>query len=68
VVTGDVLFAGAIGRTDLQGGDDAAMRRTLSTKILPLDDDAIILPGHGPGTVMGHERRHNPYLRGLDVT
>jgi hydroxyacylglutathione hydrolase len=63
-LTGDVLFAGSIGRTDL-GGDDAAMQATLRDKVLPLADDTVVLPGHGPETTIGRERASNPYLRGL---
>jgi len=45
---GDVLFAGSIGRTDLPGGDHAAMQQSLVDRILPLADDTVVLPGHGP--------------------
>ena len=62
VFSGDVLFAGAIGRTDLPGGDHQAMLRSLKEKVLPLPDSAAILPGHGPQTTMAHERATNPYL------
>ncbi|MGH3496923.1 MAG: MBL fold metallo-hydrolase [Nocardioidaceae bacterium] len=62
VFAGDVLFAGSIGRTDLPGGDHAAMLRSLADKVLPLDDRAVVLPGHGPQTSIGHERATNPYL------
>ena len=65
VLTGDVLFAGSIGRTDLQGGDGVAMNRSLRDVVLPLADDVLILPGHGPATTMEHERATNPYLQGL---
>ena len=64
-VSGDVLFAGSIGRTDLAGGDYGAMLRSLATKILPLPDDTVVLPGHGPATTIGAERSTNPFLRGL---
>ena len=63
VFSGDVLFAGSIGRTDLPGGDHAAMLTSLRTKVLPLPDTAAVLPGHGPQTTMAHERATNPYLR-----
>ncbi len=63
VFTGDVVFAGSIGRTDLPGGDDAAMRNSLLTKVLGLDDRSVLLPGHGPQTTMAAERRSNPYLQ-----
>jgi len=72
VFTGDVLFAGAIGRTDLPGGSPAAMNESLRKVILPIDDSAHILPGHGRATTMGFERGTNPYLRriaqGLSAT
>ena len=61
-LSGDVLFAGSIGRTDLPGGSTAAMLRSLRDKILPLDDATVVLPGHGPATTIGRERRTNPYL------
>jgi hydroxyacylglutathione hydrolase len=64
-VSGDVLFAGSIGRTDLPGGDHVAMLRSLATKILTLRDDTVVLPGHGPTTTIGTERASNPFLRGL---
>jgi glyoxylase-like metal-dependent hydrolase (beta-lactamase superfamily II) len=64
-LSGDVLFAGSIGRTDLPGGDQAAMQRSLRDKILPLADETVVLPGHGPETTIGRERRVNPFLRGL---
>lgn len=66
-VTGDVLFAGSIGRSDLAGGDSAAMERSLRTVVLPLPDDMLVLPGHGPATTIGRERAANPYLQGLGV-
>jgi glyoxylase-like metal-dependent hydrolase (beta-lactamase superfamily II) len=72
VFTGDVLFAGAIGRTDLPGGSAEAMNASLLDVILPIDDGAHILPGHGPSSTMGIERGTNPYLRriaqGLSAT
>ena len=63
--SGDVLFAGSIGRTDLPGGDQAAMLASLRDKVLPLADETVVLPGHGPLTTLGRERRSNPFL--LDV-
>jgi hydroxyacylglutathione hydrolase len=65
VVSGDVLFAGSIGRTDLPGGDGAAMQRSLRDVVLPLPDSTLVLTGHGPATTMRRERSTNPYLRGL---
>ena len=60
--SGDLLFAGSIGRTDLPGGDHPTMLRSLTDKVLPLDDRVVVLPGHGPQTVIGRERAANPYL------
>jgi len=62
---GDTLFAGSIGRTDLPGGDHAKIMESLRTKLLPLPDDTIVLPGHGPTTTIGRERASNPFLRGM---
>ena len=62
--TGDLLFAGSIGRTDLPGGDHQAMLRSLA-RTLTLPDDTLVLPGHGPQTTIGAERRTNPFLTGL---
>lgn len=59
---GDTLFAGSIGRTDLPGGDSRTMMETLRTKLLPLEDDTVVLPGHGPTTTIGRERASNPFL------
>jgi len=63
--SGDLLFAGSIGRTDLPGGDHPTMLRSLATKVLPLADDIVVLPGHGEQTSIGRERATNPYLLGL---
>lgn len=63
LISGDVLFAGAIGRTDLPTGSPSAMRTSLISKILPLNDELIVLPGHGPQTTIGRERTSNPYLQ-----
>ncbi len=60
--SGDLLFAGSIGRTDLPGGDHPAMLRSLRDKVLPLPDDVVVLPGHGEQTSIGRERATNPYL------
>ncbi|ADU48358.1 MBL fold metallo-hydrolase [Intrasporangium calvum] len=65
VVSGDVLFAGSIGRTDLPGGDPEAMVRSLRDVVLPLSDTTLVLPGHYHATTMAHERATNPYLRDL---
>lgn len=66
-LSGDVLFAGSIGRTDLPGGDHSAMLRSLATKVLPLADETHVLPGHGPATTIGRERSSNPFLQGLEA-
>ncbi|HEY6737733.1 MAG TPA: MBL fold metallo-hydrolase [Actinopolymorphaceae bacterium] len=65
LLSGDLLFAGSIGRTDLPGGDHAAMLRSLRDKVLPLPDEIVVLPGHGDRTTIGRERQSNPYLRDL---
>jgi len=59
---GDVLFAGGIGRWDLPGGDHDLLLHGIRTKLLPLDDDTRVLPGHGPATTIGAERSTNPFL------
>lgn len=64
-LSGDVLFAGSIGRTDLPGGNTATMMTSLRDKILPLADETVVLPGHGPATTIGRERATNPFLREL---
>ncbi|MGW1075376.1 MBL fold metallo-hydrolase [Streptomyces sp. NPDC002537] len=61
--SGDLLFAGSIGRTDLPGGDHTEMIRSLARVCLPLDDSTVVLSGHGPQTSIGRERATNPYLR-----
>ncbi|MET7471253.1 MBL fold metallo-hydrolase [Micromonospora sp. NPDC005222] len=61
-LSGDVLFAGSIGRTDLPGGSMPRMLSSLRDKVLPLADDTVVLPGHGPATTIGRERATNPYL------
>ena len=61
--SGDVLFEGSIGRTDLPGGDHAAMLRSLRDVVLPLPDETVVLPGHGGQTSIGRERATNPFLR-----
>jgi len=60
--SGDLLFAGSIGRTDLPGGDHPTMLRSLTEKVLPLADDVVVLPGHGEQTSIGRERVTNPFL------
>lgn len=59
---GDVLFAGSIGRTDFPRGDHAALLRSIRERLFPLGDDVQFLPGHGPTSTFGEERRHNPFV------
>ncbi len=63
--SGDLLFAGSIGRTDLPGGDYPTILESLARVCLPLPDDTEVLAGHGPATTIGAERRSNPFLAGL---
>jgi glyoxylase-like metal-dependent hydrolase (beta-lactamase superfamily II) len=62
VLVGDVLFAGSVGRTDLPGGDTAALMRSIRENLLSLEDAVEVFPGHGPATTIGMERRSNPFL------
>jgi glyoxylase-like metal-dependent hydrolase (beta-lactamase superfamily II) len=63
--SGDLLFAGSIGRTDLPGGDYPTILRSLARVCLTLPDETVVLSGHGPQTTVGAERRTNPFLTGL---
>jgi hydroxyacylglutathione hydrolase len=63
--SGDFLFAGSIGRTDLNGGSHPQMIDSLRDRVLPLDDDIVVLPGHGSQTSIGRERATNPFLAEL---
>jgi glyoxylase-like metal-dependent hydrolase (beta-lactamase superfamily II) len=63
-IVGDVLFNGSVGRTDLPGGDHAALIRSITEKLLPLGDDIAFVCGHGPGSTFGQERVSNPFLNG----
>ncbi|HWG23172.1 MBL fold metallo-hydrolase [Actinospica sp.] len=63
--SGDLLFAGSIGRSDLPGGDPVELDESLARVVLPRPDDTIVLPGHGGETTIGRERASNPFLRGL---
>lgn len=65
VLGGDVLFQDGVGRTDLPAGDTEVLMQSIAKKFLVLDDDAVVLPGHGPSTTIGRERRSNPFLRDL---
>jgi hydroxyacylglutathione hydrolase len=62
LLAGDVLFAGSVGRVDLPGGSWADMLTSLRDVVLPLDDETVVLPGHGAATTIGRERATNPYL------
>ena len=68
LLAGDTLFAGSIGRTDLPGGDPRRMQQSLRERILTLDDDTVVLPGHGQTTTIGRERASNPFLLELGST
>lgn len=63
--TGDTLFKQSVGRTDLPGGSGRDLLESIVTKLLVLDDDTLVLPGHGERTTIGLERRTNPFLEGL---
>jgi glyoxylase-like metal-dependent hydrolase (beta-lactamase superfamily II) len=64
LIAGDTLFAGSIGRTDLPGGDYGQIIESIQSRLLTLPDETRVLPGHGPETTIGAERRSNPFLRG----
>ncbi|MEM8884449.1 MAG: MBL fold metallo-hydrolase [Planctomycetota bacterium] len=64
VFSGDCLFSGSIGRTDLPGGDPAVLKQTLQDVFLELPDETVVYSGHGPSTTIGAERRSNPFLTG----
>lgn len=63
-LTGDALFAGSVGRTDLPGGNGAALLSAIRARLLPLPDDTVVYSGHGPATTIGAERAGNPFLTG----
>jgi hydroxyacylglutathione hydrolase len=65
VFSGDTLFRRSVGRTDLPGGSGRDLLGSIVTKLLVLDDDTVVLPGHGEKTTIGFERRTNPFLEGL---
>jgi glyoxylase-like metal-dependent hydrolase (beta-lactamase superfamily II) len=65
LIAGDLLFQGSIGRSDFPGGDHQTLLRSIADKLLPLGDDVIVVPGHGPPTTIGRERETNPFLAGL---
>jgi hydroxyacylglutathione hydrolase len=59
---GDVLFRGSVGRTDFPRGDGLALQTSIRNRLFPLGDDVVFVPGHGPMSSFGEERRHNPYV------
>ncbi|MBE7419798.1 MAG: MBL fold metallo-hydrolase [Ideonella sp.] len=61
---GDVLFAGSIGRTDFPGGDHETLIASITQRLWPMGDDTVFIPGHGPESTFGHERRTNPFVGG----
>ncbi|MFJ7746169.1 MBL fold metallo-hydrolase [Peribacillus sp. NPDC097295] len=61
--SGDVLFQGSVGRTDLIGGSESVLLKSIETKLLPLSDDTIVFPGHGPITTILDEKDTNPFLK-----
>ena len=63
VIAGDTLFAGSIGRTDLPGGNFDQIMDSIATRLMALPDETKVIPGHGPLTTIGAERRTNPFLR-----
>lgn len=63
LVAGDTLFAGSIGRTDLPGGNYEQIIDSIHTRLLALPDETKVMPGHGPASTIGRERRSNPFLR-----
>ncbi len=62
LLAGDTLFAGSVGRTDLPGGNTGKLLASIRERLLPLPDDTVVVPGHGPETTIGTERRTNPFL------
>jgi hydroxyacylglutathione hydrolase len=64
VLSGDALFAGGVGRTDLFGGDMELLLRSIDERLMTLPDETRVLPGHGPETTIGEEQAHNPFLGG----
>jgi hydroxyacylglutathione hydrolase len=64
LLSGDALFAGSVGRTDLFGGSMEVLMRSINERLLTLPDETRVYPGHGPQTTIGTERAHNPFLQG----
>ncbi|WP_050183774.1 MBL fold metallo-hydrolase [Domibacillus robiginosus] len=65
ILVGDTLFKGSMGRTDLKGGQEAQLLKSISQKLLSLPEDTYVLPGHDEITTIGHEKEHNPFLKEL---
>lgn len=65
VFTGDTLFAGSIGRTDMEGGSHDVLIKSIKTRLLPLDDSVKVYPGHGPATTMAMEKETNPFVTNI---
>jgi len=63
IISGDALFYGSIGRTDLPGGNHMQLIQSIKSKLLTLEDSVAVLSGHGPKTTIGNERNHNPFLQ-----
>jgi len=64
LIGGDVIFKGSVGRTDLPGGNPRELMKSIKEKILPLPENTIIYPGHGPETILGEEKKSNPFITG----
>jgi glyoxylase-like metal-dependent hydrolase (beta-lactamase superfamily II) len=64
LISGDVLFQGSIGRTDLPGGDFGTLEKSIKNKLYKLPDDVIVYPGHGSTTTIGNEKKSNPFVKG----
>jgi hydroxyacylglutathione hydrolase len=64
LISGDVLFSGSIGRTDLPGGNHATLINSIKTRLLPLPGETTVLSGHGPATTIAEEKEYNPFLKG----
>lgn len=63
LIAGDTLFAESIGRTDFPGGSHGQLIKSIKEQLLVLEDDVEVLPGHGPATTIGWERKHNPFIQ-----
>jgi len=66
LIAGDTLFQGSIGRTDLPGGDFEEIKKSISERIYSLDDEAVVITGHGPSTRIGLEKQTNNFVRGVN--